>query len=85
MAEEDIFTFLANNVDANFDFTKRNFFKKISTLFDPLGLWAPFFFFFKLGFTPCKAKQPLRGMELQEKKHKKDYMIQKVCLDRTYS
>ena len=20
-----------------------------------------------LGFTPCKAKQPLRGMELQEK------------------
>ena len=27
--------------------------------------------FFKLGFTPCKAEQPLRGMELQEKKHKK--------------
>ena len=27
--------------------------------------------FFKLGFTPCKAEQPL-GMELQEKKHKKD-------------
>ena len=25
----------------------------------------------KLGFTPCKAKQPLRGMELQESKHKK--------------
>ena len=25
----------------------------------------------KLGFTPCKAEQPLRGMELQEKKHKK--------------
>ena len=25
-------------------------------------------FFFKLGFTPCKAEQPLRGMELQEKK-----------------
>ena len=24
-------------------------------------------FFLKLGFTPCKAKQPLRGMELQEK------------------
>ena len=23
--------------------------------------------FFKVGFTPCKAKQPLRGMELQEK------------------
>ena len=33
-------------------------------------------FFFLLGFTPCKAEQPLRGMELQEKKHKKDYRIQ---------
>ena len=29
------------------------------------------FFFFKLGFTPCKAEQPLRGMELQEKKAQK--------------
>ena len=26
-----------------------------------------FLFFFKLVFTPCKAEQPLRGMELQEK------------------
>ena len=42
------------------------------------------FFFFKLGFTPCKAEQPLQGMELQEKKHKKDYRIQKICLERTY-
>ena len=42
-----------------------------------------FFFFLKLGFTPCKAEQPLRGMELQEKKHKKDYRIQKICLERT--
>ena len=24
------------------------------------------------------AEQPLRGMELQEKKHKKDYRIQKM-------
>ena len=24
-------------------------------------------FFCKLGFTPCKAEQPLRDMELQEK------------------
>ena len=23
--------------------------------------------FLKLGFTPCKAEQPLQGMELQEK------------------
>ena len=28
--------------------------------------------FFLLGFTPCKAEQPLRGMELQGKEaHKK--------------
>ena len=31
-----------------------------------------FFFFFKLGFTPCKAEQPLQGMELQEKETQKD-------------
>ena len=42
MAEEDVFTFLSNSVDDNFRFTKRNFLKKISTLFDPLGLLAPF-------------------------------------------
>ena len=41
--------------------------------------------FFLLGFTPCKAKQPLRGMQLQERKQKKDYRIQKICLERTYS
>ena len=33
--------------------------------------------FLKFGFTPCKTEQPLRGVELQEKKHKKDYRIQK--------
>ena len=30
-----------------------------------------FSFFFKLGFTPCKAEQPLRGIELQEKEAQK--------------
>ena len=40
---------------------------------------------FKLGFTPCKAEQPLRGIELQEKKAQKDYSIQEICLERTYS
>ena len=30
-----------------------------------------FDFFFKLGFTPCKAEQPLRGMKLQEKEAQK--------------
>ena len=29
------------------------------------------YIFFKLGFTPCKAEQPLQGMELQEKKAQK--------------
>ena len=29
------------------------------------------FLYFKLGFTLCKADQPLQGMELQEKLHKK--------------
>ena len=28
-------------------------------------------FFFKLVSTPCKAEQPLRGMELQEKEAQK--------------
>ena len=32
--------------------------------------------FLKLGFTPRKAKQPLWGMELQEKEAQKDYSIQ---------
>ena len=42
-------------------------------------------FFLKLGFTPCKAEQPLRGMVLQEKEAQKDYSIQAICLERTYS
>ena len=29
-------------------------------------------FFLKLGFIPCKAEQPLQGMELQEKKAQED-------------
>ena len=29
-------------------------------------------FLFYLGFTPCRAEQPLRGMELQEKEAQKD-------------
>ena len=42
-------------------------------------------FFYNLGFTPCKAEQPLQGMELQEKEAQKDYSIQEICLERTYS
>ena len=33
---------------------------------------SPPYFFKKLGFTPCKAEQPLQGMELQEKEAQKD-------------
>ena len=47
-----------------------------------IRFWGPNL---KLGFTPSKAEQPLRGMELQGKKHKKDYRVQKICLERTYS
>ena len=43
------------------------------------------FFIFKLGFTPCKAEQPLQGKELQEKETQKDdQSIQEISLERTY-
>ena len=41
--------------------------------------------FYWLGFTPCKPEQPQRGMELQEKEAQKDYSIQEICSERTYS
>ena len=31
-----------------------------------------------IGFTPCKAEQPLRGMKLQRKEAQKDYSKQEV-------
>ena len=38
-------------------------------LYDILGAtW----YFFKFGFTPCKAEQPLRDMELSKKEGQKD-------------
>ena len=45
----------------------------------------PYWIFLKLRFTPCKAEEPLQGMELQEKETQKDYNIQEICLGRTYS
>ena len=36
-------------------------------------------------FTPCKTEQPLLGMELQEKEAQKEYSIQEICLESTYS
>ena len=38
LAQEDVFTFKENVPDGNTVFTKRNFLKKIATLFDPLWL-----------------------------------------------
>ena len=37
-----------------------------------VSILKPYPFFLKLGFTPCKAEQPLQGMELQEKETQKD-------------
>ena len=33
------------------------------------------FFFSKLGFTPCKAEEPPRGMELQQREKENDEMM----------
>ena len=45
--------------------------KKIGTLIHSMKFLslqvALYLFFKKMGFTPCKAKQPLQGMEFQEK------------------
>ena len=50
-----------------------------------LRLDLEFLKFFLLEFTPCKAEQPLQGMELQEKEAQKYYSIQEICLEKTYS
>ena len=42
LPEEDVFTFKANPPEENFQLTKRNFLKRIATLFDPVGFLAPF-------------------------------------------
>ena len=42
-------------------------------------------FFKKLGFTPCKDEQPLRGIELQKKEAQKGWSILEICLERAYS
>ena len=36
-------------------------------------------------FTACKAEQPLRSMDLQEKKAQKDKSLQEICLEIPYS
>ena len=42
LAKEDIFTFKEHAPDSNMAYTKRNFLKKIATLFDPIGFLAPY-------------------------------------------
>ena len=42
LADQDVFTFKENAPEDNMKYTKRNFLKKIATLFDPIGLLAPF-------------------------------------------
>ena len=42
LANEDAFTFKSISVGSEFKPTKRNFLKKIATMFDPLGFLSPF-------------------------------------------
>ena len=42
-------------------------------------------FFYNLGFTPCKAEQPLQGMELQENEAQEGLSITEIYLERSYS
>ena len=42
LPEEDLFTFKVNLPEGNFQLTKRNFLKRIATLFDLVGFLAPF-------------------------------------------
>ncbi|XP_052271566.1 uncharacterized protein LOC127872276 [Dreissena polymorpha] len=41
IAEQDMFTFEGNTPEEGMKYTKRNFLKRIATLFDPIGLLAP--------------------------------------------
>ena len=42
-------------------------------------------FFKNIRFNPCKAEEPLPGMELQEKEAQKDLRIQNTYLERIHS
>ena len=42
VADRDEFTYKENALDDSMVYTKRNFLKKISSLFDPIGFIAPF-------------------------------------------
>ena len=42
LSDQDVFTFRENAPSSEVKYTKCNFLKQIATLFDPIGLWAPF-------------------------------------------
>ena len=42
LADRDVFTFKENAPERSMVHTKRNFLKKIATLFDPIGFLAPY-------------------------------------------
>ena len=44
----------------------------VHNILELLKVFVEIPFFLKLGFTPCKAEQPLQDMELQEKETQKD-------------
>ena len=42
LADQDVFSFKETAPESSMSYTKRNFLKKIATLFDPIGYLAPF-------------------------------------------
>ena len=50
---EDAFVILATPVSLDYSITKRNFLKKVATVFDPLGLVSPSSYKQKLCFKDC--------------------------------
>lgn len=53
LATEDFFTYRVNRSEEEYPLTKRNFLRKIATLFDPMGSIAPYV---------IRAKIPLQDM-----------------------
>ena len=48
-------------------------------------IWWKISIFFNWDSLHTRLKQPLQGIELQEKETQKDQSIQEICLERTYS
>ena len=53
--------------------TKKKLFRVLGNINDPFSyMFLPKLFFIQLGFTPCKAEQPLQGMELHKRETQKN-------------